>query len=100
MGRMSDYVRIKDVGRMSDYQLLGEFLNNVPAQVFINEIDIISHYPNVSKAKTASTDIENALIASAEIESMNDILEKHEQRIQIKEGEIIIVKLGTDKDKK
>ena len=31
---------------------------------------------------------------------MNDIPEKQEQRIQIKEGETITVNLGTDDDKK
>ena len=96
----SDYVRVKDVGRMSDYELFGEFLNNVTAEVFINEIDIISQYPHVSNAMIASAEMENAMIESAEIKSMNDISEKHEQRIQIEEGETIIVNLGTDEDKK
>ena len=30
----SDYVRVKDVGRMGDYKLLGEFLKNVHTQFF------------------------------------------------------------------
>ena len=44
--------------------------------------------------------MESAMIASTEIESMNDLPEKHEQRIQIEEGEIVLVNLGTDEDKK
>ena len=40
------------------------------------------------------------MIASAEIESMNDLLEKHKQRIQIEEGENVLVNLGTDEDNK
>ena len=31
---------------------------------------------------------------------MNDIPEKHEQKVQIEEGGIVIVNLGTDEDKK
>ena len=38
----SDYVRVNDVGKTSDYKLLGYFLKNVPFQFFINEIDAIS----------------------------------------------------------
>ena len=72
----SDYVKVNDVGRMSDYKLLGDFLKNVPFQFFINEIDAISQYFNVPN------DTESAMIASAEIESMNDLPEKHEQRVQ------------------
>ena len=73
--KSSDYVRVKDVGRMGDYKLLGEFLENVPAQFFINGINIISQYSN------EPNDTESAMIASAEIESMNDLPKKHEQRI-------------------
>lgn len=39
------------------------------------------------------------MIASTEIESMNDILEKQEQQIQIVEGETVIVNLGSDNEK-
>ena len=45
-------------------------------------------------------DIESAMIASAEIESINDLPEKHGQRIQIEEGETVEINLGTDEDKK
>ena len=38
----SDYVRVNNVGRISDYKLLGDFLKNVPFQLFINEIYVIS----------------------------------------------------------
>lgn len=56
---------------MSESELLEEFVNNVPADILINEVESISQYYNVS----------NFAIASAEIESMTDVIEKHEQRI-------------------
>ena len=45
-------------------------------------------------------DRESAMIASTEIESMNDLPQKHEQRNQIEEGEYVLINLGTDEDKK
>ena len=45
-------------------------------------------------------DTESAMLASTEIESMNDLPEKHEQRVQFEEGKTILVNLGTDEDKK
>ena len=79
---------------MNDYKLLRNLLKNVHAQLFINKINIISQYPNVPN------DIESAMIASTEIESMNDLPEKHEQRIQIEEGKTVLVNLGIDEYKK
>ena len=38
----SDYVRVKNVGRMSNYNLVGDFLKNVHVHLFINEIDVVS----------------------------------------------------------
>lgn len=62
--KRSDYIRVKDVGKMSNYELLKEFLNNGPAKVFINEINTILQYPNVS----------NAIITSAEMGECHDYL--------------------------
>ena len=89
----SDYVRVNNVGRMSDYKLLGDFLKNVPFQ-FVNEIDVISQYFNVPN------DTESAILASTEIESMNDLPEKHEQRVQFEEGKTVLVNLGPMKTRK
>ena len=86
----SEIVRVKNKGRISESELLEEFLNNVPTDVFINEIEAVSQYPNVSEF----------MIAFAEIEYMIDIPEKYEQRVQIEEGKIVIFNLGTDEDKK
>ena len=75
---------------MSESELLEDFIDNVPTEVFINEMTSVSEYPKVSEFT----------IASAKIESTNDIPKKHKQRIQTEKGETIMVNLGTSDDKK